>query len=368
MKVDFLDVKAGYIELKPQIDAAIKGILESGWYVLGSEVDLFEKDYAKYCESEHCVGVGNGLDALHLGLLALGVGPGDEVIVPSNTYIATWLAVSQCGAKPVPVEPDINTFNIAPSSIADAITEKTKVIIPVHLYGQSADLDPILEIAKNHGLKVLEDAAQVHGGRYKGRRIGAHGDLVAWSFYPGKNLGALGDAGAITCRNKEEYLKLKAFSNYGSESKYLHNYEGFNARLDTIQAVILDIKLKKLDFHNNIRKKQASEYFSSFEKIKELQLLEKDSFEYSSVWHLFPIRTSLRDNLKDYLKVNGVNTLIHYPVPIMKQKVFSEFNFSRYSCPIGNNAPSRLLSLPIGPHLSMEDIKQISNLIEKFYK
>ncbi len=366
--IEFLDLKNINQTFKDEVIEEIKTIFESDYWINGNAINKFERNFSDFIGTNYTVGTSNGLDALKLCLRLKGIGHGDEVLVPSFTFIATWLAVTSVGAIPVPVDVNEDNLTLNTNLIKDSITSKTKAIIPVHIFGKPCQMDKINKIAKELSIEVIEDCAQSHGSKFKGLNIGNTSNLCAWSFYPGKNLGALGDAGAITCRNKEEYLKLKAFSNYGSESKYLHNYEGFNARLDTIQAVILDIKLKKLDFHNNIRKKQASEYFSSFEKIKELQLLEKDSFEYSSVWHLFPIRTSLRDNLKDYLKVNGVNTLIHYPVPIMKQKVFSEFNFSRYSCPIGNNAPSRLLSLPIGPHLSMEDIKQISNLIEKFYK
>ena len=359
MKVDFLDVKAGYIELKPQIDAAIKGILESGWYVLGSEVDLFEKEYAKYCESEHCVGVGNGLDALHLGLLALGVGPGDEVIVPSNTYIATWLAVSQCGAKPVPVEPDINTFNIAPSSISDAITKKTKVIIPVHLYGQSADLDPILEIAKNHGLKVLEDAAQVHGGRYKGRRIGSHGDLVAWSFYPGKNLGAYGDGGAITTDNAELAEKIRVLRNYGSKIKYVNEIRGLNSRLDPLQAAVLRVKLNYLDEWNSRRSAIAKTYQTELDSSNIVLPYSLDFID--PVWHLFVILVEDRDSVQKKLANMGVGTILHYPIPPHRQKAYSDENYLADQFPIASKISDECISLPIGPHL---DDKGVSVVIE----
>ena len=219
MKIPFLDLKAGYLELQPEIDAAIKRVLDSGWYVLGEEVEAFEREYATYCEAKHCVGVANGLDALHLALLALGVGQGDEVIVPSNTYIATWLAVSQCGATPIPVEPDVATYNIDPARIEAAITPRTKVILPVHLYGQPADMDQILAIARKYGLKVLEDGAQAHGAKYKGKRLGAHGDVVAWSFYPGKNLGAYGDGGAITTNDPEIADRILVLRNYGSRGE-----------------------------------------------------------------------------------------------------------------------------------------------------
>jgi dTDP-4-amino-4,6-dideoxygalactose transaminase len=359
MKVNFLDLKAGYTELKPQIDASIKRVLESGWYVLGSEVDLFEEEYAKYCESSYCVGVANGLDALHLGLLALGVGPGDEVIVPSNTYIATWLAVSQCGAKPVPVEPDIGTFNIAPGAIVAAITEKTKVILPVHLYGQSADLDPILEIAKTHGLKVLEDAAQAHGGRYKGRRIGAHGDLVAWSFYPGKNLGAYGDGGAITTDNAELAEKIRVLRNYGSKVKYVNEICGFNSRLDPLQAAVLRVKLGYLDEWNSRRSTIAASYQS---ELNSSHVVLPYSLDYvDPVWHLFVILVADRNLVQKKLADMGVGTIMHYPIPPHCQKAYSEENYSAGQFPIASKISDECISLPIGPHL---DKKGVSIVIE----
>ncbi len=229
MQIPFLDLASGYLELKSEIDDAIGRVLSSGWYILGEEVDAFEHEYAAYCEAKYCVGVANGLDALHLALLALGVGPGDEVIVPSNTYIATWLAISQCGAIPVPVEPNEATYNIDPCRIEAAISRRTKVILPVHLYGQPADLDPILKIARKYNLRVLEDGAQAHGSRYKGKRIGAHGDVVAWSFYPGKNLGAYGDGGAVTTDDPEIADIIRVLRNYGSRTKYVNEVQGYNS-------------------------------------------------------------------------------------------------------------------------------------------
>lgn len=255
MSIPFLDLKAATDSLRSEIDIAISRVLNSGQYILGDEVGAFEDEYAAYCGAKYCVGVANGLDALHLVLRAWGIGPGDEVIVPSNTYIATWLAVSYCGATPVPVEPDEKTHNIDPSKIESLITTRTKAIIPVHLYGQPADLDPIIFISKKYNLKLLEDGAQAHGARYKGKRIGAHGNAVAWSFYPGKNLGAIGDGGAITTDDGELFEKLKSLRNYGSSKKYIHELVGFNSRLDSLQAAILKVKLKKLDEWNAIRKK-----------------------------------------------------------------------------------------------------------------
>jgi dTDP-4-amino-4,6-dideoxygalactose transaminase len=259
VNIPFLDIKASYLKIQEEIDSSIKQVLMSGWYVLGEEVEQFEIEYARYCNVKYCIGLGNGMDAIHLGLLALGVGPGDEVIVPSNTYIATWLAVSQCGAIPVPVEPN-EFFNIDVNKIESAITDRTKVILPVHLYGQSADLDPILLLAKKYHLKVLEDAAQAHGATYKGQKIGKHGDAVAWSFYPGKNLGAFGDAGGVTTNSLEIARKIRMLRNYGSEEKYINQEIGFNSRLDPIQATILRVKLKYLDQWNEHRSNIAKLY------------------------------------------------------------------------------------------------------------
>jgi dTDP-4-amino-4,6-dideoxygalactose transaminase len=234
MQVPFLDLRAAYIELKAEIDHATARVFDSGHYILGSEVEAFETDYAEYCGARHSIGVGNGLDALHLALRAMDVGPSDEVIVPANTFIATWLAVSQCGATPVPVEPVETTYNLNPALIEAAITPRTKVILPVHLYGQPADMDPILAVAREHGLRVLEDAAQAHGARYKGKRLGAHGDAVAWSFYPGKNFGALGDGGAVTTDDPELAERIRVLRNYGSSVKYANEVQGYNSRLDSI--------------------------------------------------------------------------------------------------------------------------------------
>ena len=243
MKIPFLDLSAAYRELKTEINAAVSRVLESGWYILGPEVEAFESEWAAYCEAKHAVGLANGLDALTLALRALDIGPGDEVIVPSNTYIATWLAVTGVGATPVPVEPDVATHNIDPARIEAAITSRTRALLPVHLYGQPADMDPILDIASRHGLRVIEDAAQAHGARYKGKRIGAHGDIVCWSFYPGKNLGALGDAGAITTNDTALAERVALLRNYGSRQKYVNEEAGVNSRLDPIQAAVLRVKL-----------------------------------------------------------------------------------------------------------------------------
>uniref|UniRef100_UPI0025795D7F DegT/DnrJ/EryC1/StrS family aminotransferase n=1 Tax=Thioclava sp. UBA3469 TaxID=1947693 RepID=UPI0025795D7F len=260
MIIPFLDLGAAYRELKTEIDAAVMRVLESGWYILGPEVEAFEAEWAEYCGASHAVGLGNGLDALILALRTLDVGPGDEVIVPSNTYIATWLAVSAVGAIPVPVEPDTATHNIDPARLAAAVTERTKVLLPVHLYGQPADLDPILKLAREKGIAVVEDAAQAHGARYKGQRIGAHGDVVCWSFYPGKNLGALGDGGAITTNREDLADRIRVLRNYGSREKYVNEIKGVNSRLDPIQAAVLRAKLPYLDAWTERRREIATAY------------------------------------------------------------------------------------------------------------
>ena len=366
--IKFLDLNAINKTFEDEIIKEIKFLFENDYWINGKAIDKFERNFSDFIGTNYTVGTSNGFDALRLCLKLKNIGDGDEVIVPSFTFIATWLAVTSLGAIPVPVDVKEDDLTLDASLIKKSITSKTKAIIPVHIFGKPCQMDNINKIGKELSIDVIEDCAQSHGSKFKGSKIGDTTNLCAWSFYPGKNLGALGDAGAITCRSKEEYLKLKALSNYGSESKYVHNYEGFNTRLDTIQAAILDIKLKKLDLHNSLRKKQADEYLSRLENIQDLQLLKKDSFDFESVWHLFPIRTSNRDQLKSYLQEKGVDTLIHYPISIMKQKAFSEIDFSGYSCPIGNSAPSKLLSLPIGPHLTLDNIKAICNLIEEFYK
>jgi dTDP-4-amino-4,6-dideoxygalactose transaminase len=359
--IDFLDLKSPYLEIKNEIDAAVSRVLKSGWYIGGIELDSFEEEYAAYCEANHAIGVANGMDALHLALIAMGVGIGDEVIVPSNTYIATWLAVSQCGAIPVPVEPDEETHNMDPALIEAAITAKTKVILPVHLYGQPANLDPILTIAKKHKLYVLEDGAQAHGSKYKGRRIGAHGDAVAWSFYPGKNLGAMGDGGAVTTNNPELAKKIAILRNYGSSQKYVNEVRGFNSRLDPLQAAILRVKLKHLDSWNKRRINIANHYF---QKIKNPQTILPIKSEWTeSVWHLFVLRHRERDNFQKAMQEKGVGALIHYPIPPHKQSAYLDHNFEKYNLKIAEKLAKEVISIPIGPHLNLEQADKVIELI-----
>ena len=359
--IPFLDLKAGYTELQPELDAAIKRVLDSGWYILGEEVELFENEYAAFCEAKHCVGVANGLDALHLALLALGVGAGDEVIVPSNTYIATWLAVSQCGATPIPVEPDPKTYNIDPARIEAAITPRTKVILPVHLYGQPADMDPILAIACKHGLKVLEDGAQAHGARYKGKRIGAHGDVVAWSFYPGKNLGAFGDGGAITTDDAEIAERIRVLRNYGSKVKYVNEVKGFNSRLDPLQAAALRVKLTRLDEWNKRRAAIAHRYQT---QLADTGMTLPFVPEWAEpAWHLYVVQSPQRDDLLQKLGKARIGTLIHYPIPPHLQQAYALAGYVQGQFPIAEQMARQMLSLPMGPHYTLEQQNYVSSII-----
>ncbi|MEW6037344.1 MAG: DegT/DnrJ/EryC1/StrS family aminotransferase [Pseudomonadota bacterium] len=360
MGVPFLDLEKAYKELQAEIESAVLASLRKGWYILGPETGAFEKEFGAYCGASHCIGVASGLDALHLALRAMGVGQGDEVIVPSHTYIATWLAVSLCGARPVPVEPDFDTFNIDPARIEPAITQHTKVIIPVHMYGQPADLDPILDIARKHQLKVLEDAAQAHGACYKGARIGTHGLAVAWSFYPGKNLGALGDGGAITTNDPEIAESVRLLRNYGSNRKYLHKTQGYNSRLDEVQAAVLRVKLKYLDEWNARRGAIANRYSASLAD-SNIRLPVVSDWA-TPVWHLYVIRTPHRDTLQRHLTKAGINTLIHYPVPPHLQDAYSHLGYKQGDLPVAERIAGEILSLPIGPHLEHH---QLDLAIEK---
>ena len=355
--IPFLNLKTPYLELKQELDEAIARVVSSGWFIGGSEVDQFEEDYAQYCAATHAVGVANGLDALHLSLRAMDVGPGDEVIVPSNTYIATWLAVSQCGATPVPVEPDARTYNIDPALIEAAITPATRVILPVHLYGQPADMDPILAIARKHGLRVLEDGAQAHGARYKGQRLGAHGDAVAWSFYPGKNLGAMGDGGAVTTNDPHLADRLRVLRNYGSRVKYVNEVQGYNSRLDPMQAAILRVKLLHLD-QWNARRANIAQYYQQSLAGRGLILPYIPDWA-DPVWHLYVVRHSHRDALQQALADSGVSTLIHYPIPPHMQQAYADGEWAPGAFPLARQMADEILSLPIGPHISRPEISSI---------
>lgn len=364
MKVPFLDLKAGYLELKNDFDQAYRRVMDSGMYLLGSELEAFESEYSSYCGVKHCVGVANGLDALHLILRAYGVGPGDEVIVPSNTYIATWLAVSYTGATPVPVEPDIVTYNINPTLIEAAITKQTKAIILVHLYGQPADMDPIIALAAKYGLRVIEDNAQAQGGRYKGRRTGGLGDAAGHSFYPGKNLGAFGDGGAITTNDPELAARVGILRNYGSFIKYHNEVKGFNSRLDDLQAAFLRVKLRHLDAWNNRRKALAGKYLAALRGLPGITLPSVAQWA-DPVWHLFVVRYPQRDVLQRQLSDVGVGTLIHYPVAPHQSGAYSAAGFAAGVFPIAELLASSVLSLPIGPHVNAAQEKFVCDEIAR---
>ncbi|MFN4021479.1 MAG: DegT/DnrJ/EryC1/StrS family aminotransferase [Hydrogenophilus thermoluteolus] len=365
MMVPFLDLQAAYLELKQEIDEAVKRVLASGRYILGEEVEAFEDEFADFCRARYAVGVGNGLDALHLVLRALGVHEGDEVIVPANTYIATWLAVTLCGAKPVPVEPDPLTYNMDAQKVEAVISERTKAIIPVHLYGQPADLDAIVDIARRHELYVLEDAAQAHGAKYKGKRIGSHGDAVAWSFYPGKNLGAMGDAGAVTTNDPIIAERIRALRNYGSRRKYVNRNVGLNSRLDPIQAAILRVKLPYLDEWNKRRETIARYYSDELSEVHQIVLPKTEKWA-ETVWHLYVIQHARRDELQDWLRKQKVETLIHYPIPPHLQKAYAYLKIKKGTLPITEKLAKEILSLPIGPHLDIEQAEQVVVAIKKF--
>lgn len=363
MKIPFLDLGAAYRELKPEIDAAVSRVLNSGWYVLGPEVEAFEAEWATFCEAGHAVGVANGLDALTLALRALDIGSGDEVIVPSNTYIATWLAVSGVGATPVPVEPNPATHNIDPARIEAAITPRTRALLPVHLYGQPADLDPILDIAHRHGLRVIEDAAQAHGARYKGRRIGAHGDIVCWSFYPGKNLGALGDAGAVTTNDAALAERVALLRNYGSRQKYVNEEAGVNSRLDPLQAAVLRVKLTVLDAWAERRRTIAATYA---EGLAGTDLILPHVPDWAEpAWHLYVVRTSGRDALQARLTEAGIGTLIHYPIPPHMQTAYAGLGIAPEALPLARQLAGEVLSLPMGPQLRGSELNEVIDWTRK---
>lgn len=361
MKVPFLDLGAGYRELQPEIDAAVARVLQSGWYILGPEVEAFEAEWAAYCEADHAVGLANGLDALILALRALDIGPGDEVIVPSNTYIATWLAVTAVGARPTPVEPDPATHNIDPARIAAAITPATKAILPVHLYGQAAEIDPILAIARERGLYVVEDAAQAHGARYKGKKIGAHGDIVCWSFYPSKNLGALGDAGAVTTNRQDLADRIRVLRNYGSRTKYMNETKGVNSRLDPLQAAILRVKLKHLDAWTERRRAVAAAYT---EQLRNSGLMLPDVPDgHAPAWHVYVVRAPDRAHLQRRLAEAGIDTLIHYPIPPHMQAAYAELGLAPTDLPLARRLADEVFSLPMGPQLTMEEAQFVIDAV-----
>lgn len=360
--IKFLDLHKINEQYRREIDQAIKRVLDSGWYLLGKENEAFCSEFAKYCETKHCIGVANGLDALTLIIKAYGFGKGDEIIVPANTYIASILAISANGATPILVEPDINTYNIDPDKIEEKITENTKAILVVHLYGQAAPIEKILELAKKYNLKVIEDSAQAQGAIYKGKRTGNLGDASGFSFYPGKNLGCLGDGGAVTTNDNELAQKIMALRNYGSHIKYENLYKGVNSRLDEIQAAILRIKLNYLD-KDNQKRREIAKYYRENIKNTDIILPQAEN-EESHVWHIFAIRTKNRENLQNYLNENKIQTLIHYPIAPHKQEAYKEW--SDLNFPITEQIHGEILSLPISPVMTKEEVKKVVEVINNY--
>ena len=364
MKVPFATFKPMENELRADLEAAFERVINSSWYIGGKEDEAFEESFAAYCGADYCVGTGNGLDALVLALKALGIGAGDEVIVPSNTYIATALAVTYAGALPVLVEPRLDTFNIDIDLIEAAVTDKTKAIMPVHLYGQPCDMDPVMEIAKKYSLKVIEDCAQAHGAEYKGRRVGTFGDAAGFSFYPGKNLGALGDAGAVVTNNKELADKVRALGNYGSDYKYHHIYQGNNSRLDEMQAAFLSAKLPHLDRMNEERRRVADRYLS---EIKNPAVrLPAVNDEYKSVWHIFAVRCEDRDRLEAYLNEKGISTNKHYPIPMHLQECYRDLGYKEGDLPIAEEISRTELSIPMYYGMTDEEVQYVVDTLNQF--
>ncbi len=358
----FLDFNRANQSIRKQLDAAYHRVMDSGWFIMGPELEAFEAEFAAYSTVKHCIGVANGLEALHLLLRAYGIGTGDEVIVPSNTFVATWLAVTECGAIPVPVEFSLGTYNIDPNLIAASITPRTRAIMPVHLYGQSADMDPINALAAEYGLIVIEDAAQAQGARYKKRYAGSLGHAAGTSFYPGKNLGAFGDGGAVLTNDDAIATKVRLLRNYGSTIKYQHELLGYNSRLDEMQAAFLRVKLGMLDGWNRARRSVADQYSRL---LKDSNYVLPSVPEYSEpVWHQYVIRTQQRDALKLFLAQHGISTPIHYPIPPHQQACYSEFH--KLELPLSELCAKEILSLPICPTMTIEEIEHVANLLLSF--
>lgn len=366
MKIPFLNLQAPYRELKRDFDLAYRRVMETGWYIMGNELHAFEKEFADFCEVKHCIGVGNGLDALHLVLRGFKIGPGDEVIVPANTFIATWLAVTHSGAKPVPIDPDPQTYNLDPDRLASAITVNTKAIIPVHLYGQPANMDKIHEQSIKYNLIVIEDAAQAHGATYKTHKVGQLGHAACFSFYPGKNLGAMGDAGAIVTNDNNLATRVRLLSNYGSTKKYFHEVKGFNSRLDELQAAFLRVKLVHMEKWNKQRKQIADFYLQNLRKIAELTLPHVPVWASPS-WHIFTIHSKERDSLQEFLRSKGIETLKHYPQPPHLSIAYKELGYSRGDFPVSETLANTQLSLPIGPHMDLGNAEYIVKSIQEYF-
>lgn len=366
MKIPFLSFSKINKDVRPEVMASFESFFDSSWYILGNNVKKFEDDYAKFNQTQYSIGVANGLDALIIALKTLNIGPGDEVIIPSNTYIASWLAVSYVGSTPIPVEPRIETFNIDPDLIEQAITTKTKAIMPVHLYGQCCEMDKILDIAQKHNLLVIEDNAQAQGSKYMGKMAGGFGSINGTSFYPGKNLGAYGDAGAITTNREDLALRASTIRNYGSQTKYYNQEKGINSRLDEVQAGFLSVKLKYLKEWNAERNMIAERYAMQLSNVSNIVLPELAQGA-TSVYHLYVIRTENRDALQNYLNAKGIGTLIHYPVPPHLQKAYIELKYKQGDFPIAEKMANTCLSLPIYPGLSHDEIDYVCDSIKNYF-
>jgi dTDP-4-amino-4,6-dideoxygalactose transaminase len=357
-RVDFLNLKRINAACADELRAAFDAVLESGWYVLGEQLRAFEEEFAAWCGVRHCVGVANGLDALVLMLQALGVGEGDEVIVPANTYIATWLAASAVGARPVPVEPEARTFNIDPQRVEDAITPRTRAVLAVHLYGQAANMQALQEICERRGIVLLEDAAQAHGARHHGRLAGTLGRAAGFSFYPGKNLGALGDGGAVTTADDSIAEKVRVLRNYGSRVKYHNEVRGVNSRLDELQAALLRVRLRRLQGENEKRQAIAARYGRELAGMPGLALPEVAAGN-ESVWHLYVVRSAQRDLLQRLLGEAGIGTLIHYPVAPHRQPAYADLGLGEGALPLSEQMHREVLSLPMDPYMTMEEVEAV---------
>lgn len=361
MSVPFLNLVAATDELRAEIDEAVADALSAGQYIGGPAVTDFEEAFATYTGAEHCVGVGNGLDALHLSLRALGIGAGDEVILASNGFIATVLAVTMAGATPIFVEPDPHTHNLNPERVEQAITPQTRALLPTHLYGQPADIDALTDIAGRHDLRLVLDAAQAHGARYKGSPIGGAGDVTTWSFYPSKNLGALGDGGAITTSDPEIAKRVRMLGNYGSSTRYINELQGVNSRLDPLQAAVLSVKLKHLD-HWNARRRAIATFYS--DRLASLPLTLPAVPQWADpVWHLYVVQHQSRDQFQQRLAERGIQTLIHYPVPPHLQQAYAGLRLQPGSLPIAEELASSVLSLPMGPHLTDAEVEAVAQAV-----
>lgn len=365
MTVPFAIFGPMHDELRVELDQAYNRVMDNSYFIQGKECAAFDEEFAAYCGAKYCIGVANGLDALLLVLKALEIGEGDEVIVPSNTYIATALAVSYTGAKPVFVEPTLESYNIDPARIEEAINERTKAIMPVHLQGRSADMDPIMEIAKKYNLRVIEDVAQAHGVLYKGKKVGTFGDAAGFSFYPGKNLGALGDGGAVVTNNKELADKVRAIGNYGSDYKYHHIYKGTNSRLDEMQAAFLRVKLTALDKWNAARVEIANKYFEGITNEKIVLPLKPDA-DFGHIYHVFVVRCKERDAFEKYLADNGVSTVKHYPIPMHLQDCYADLGYKQGDLPIAEEISNTVISLPMYYGMTDKEVQYVIDVVNKF--